>query len=62
MTSTDIGGTPVLILRLQDVKVLQQLLDRPETPDQTIVVKQITQFINDPQCISWEEEHDAEST
>ena len=54
MASTDISGEPILILGLVDVKILMGLLAQAETPEQDKVMGHIVQFINDPQCIEWE--------
>lgn len=58
MTSKDIDGTPILMLGLPDVKILLQMLDRPETFDQDKIVKTIVSFINAPDCLKWEEIND----
>lgn len=54
MVSIDISGEPILMLGLADVKILFGLLAPTETPDQDKVMDRIVQFINDPQCIEWE--------
>jgi len=56
MVSIDIGGEPILILSLSDVKILHAMLDMPETDDQTKVTKKVLDFINDPKCLEWEEQ------
>jgi hypothetical protein len=54
MASIDIDGEPFLAMSLTQVKTLIQLLDYPENPDQSKVMQQIIQFINDTDCLKWE--------
>ena len=57
MVNTDIGGEPILILSLRDVKILLAMVDVAETPDQNEVSKRIVNFINDPACLEWEQKN-----
>ena len=57
MSSTDFDGNPILILRLSDVIILESLLDKPVTPDQDRLKRRITNFLDDPESIKWEQEH-----
>ena len=54
MVSRDITGEPILVFSLKDVKVLMEILDRAETPEQDRVMKKIIDFINNPDCLKWE--------
>lgn len=56
MASTDIDGTPIIVMSLPQVKTLMEMLDKPETPAQDMVMKRIVRFVNDPQCLKWERE------
>lgn len=58
MASTDINGEPVLILRIDDIQILEKMLDIASTPNQSKVIRKITDFLNDPQCTEWIENHD----
>ena len=60
MTSTDIDGTPILILRLPDVKHLLKMVDKPMTGDEDWVMGKIMKFLNDPICINWEQQRDTD--
>lgn len=57
MPSTDISGQPILILVLLDVIILESLLDKPATPDQDRLKRRITNFLDDPESVKWEQEH-----
>lgn len=50
MASTDIDGTPILILSLPDVKTL---LHPASSEAKMLVVEKLRRFVNDPQCVEW---------
>jgi len=39
------------------VKILESLLDKPTTPDQDRVIQRIVNFLGDPDCTKWEQDH-----
>jgi hypothetical protein len=57
MVSTDIGGIPILILNLDDVKTLVLTMEIPFTDKEISLFKRITKFLDDPACIDWEKTH-----
>lgn len=60
MPSTDLCGEPILILSLGNVKILKSLLDDPVTSDQDRLIRKITVFLNEPQCLEWERKHETD--
>jgi hypothetical protein len=61
MPSTDIDGTPLLILRLPDVKLLYQIISTPKTSEQYRILGHIIHFLECRKCIEWEKTHDTTS-
>ncbi len=60
MVSTDFNGGPIFILGLQEVKLLASMLSNGvslATKGQPELVNSIFNFLDDPACVAWEEEH-----
>ncbi len=56
MPSTDIDGTPILILGAEDVQVLRDMIcdaGGSTRERRKAIVSRVDRFLNDPQVIEW---------
>lgn len=74
MPSTDIDGTPILILSASDIEYLAELMDdasiglansffgRPYEPNDSSTYKKMRKFLDDPVVICWLDDSNEEVT